>query len=215
MKANKLFKIQDIVKEEQKYQKIIENLYFKLPLAQVGESPNPKAVIEQFKLSNAKWTKNGWVCSGNLNLADLGLTKLPKIYIIRGHFDCSYNRLTTPEGTPQKVGGNFDYNNNKLITLQGAPQEIGGDFYCTDNQLTTLQGAPQKIGGSFYCIGNQLTTLQGAPKKIIGDFCCGFNKLTSFRGAPQEIGGDFYCGDNPIKDYSELDRIKIDGTIYK
>ena len=90
---------------------------------------------------------------------------------VGGNFDCSWNKLTSLKGAPQKVGGNFDCSDNKLTSLEGAPQKVGGSFNCSGNNLTSLKGAPEEVEGSFYCKYTELTSLEGAPKKIGGSFC--------------------------------------------
>jgi len=116
-------------------------------------------------VSSGVWTKNidgTYSAKGDVNLFRKGLTKLPiQFKEVGSDFYCSYNKLTTLKGAPQKVGGNFYCNYNQLTSLKGAPQEVGGSFDCDDNQLTSLEGAPQKVGGGFDCSYNQLTTLKG------------------------------------------------------
>ena len=109
------------------------------------------------------------------------------------NFDCSNSKLTTLEGSPQRVGINFDCSGNQLTTLKGAPQEVGRDFDCSFNNLTILKGAPQGVGRNFNCRNNQLTTLEGTPQRVGGNFDCSFNDLTTLKGAPQEVGGSFNC----------------------
>ncbi len=98
------------------------------------------------------------VIKGDVDLSDMGLTKLPDLsaVTVKGNFDCSYNRLTS---------------------LVGAPKSVGGYFYCYDNELTTLDGAPRSVGGDFYCSGNYLSDLMGVPQKIGGDFICDKERL--------------------------------------
>lgn len=98
------------------------------------------------------------VIKGDVDLSDMGLTKLPDLsaVTVNGDFDCSCNRLTS---------------------LEGAPKSVGGYFYCYDNQLTTLDGAPRSVGGDFYCSGNYLSDLMGVPQKIGGDFICDKKRL--------------------------------------
>ena len=116
----------------------------------------------------------------------------------QGNINCSYNKLTTLKGAPQKVDGRFDCSGNKLTTLEGAPQKVGGDFRCVGNELTTLKGAPKEIGGDFSCINNELTTLEFSPQKIGGKFDCSYNELTTLKGAPKEINKDFSCDENKL-----------------
>jgi hypothetical protein len=111
--------------------------------------------IEQIIIKQGgKWTKNGWVVKGCLDLNGLSLTQLPKIHSVGGWFDCSNNQLTSLQHAPQSVGGWFDCCNNQLTSLQYAPKSVGGDFYCYNNQLTSLQYAPQSVGGSYICHNN-------------------------------------------------------------
>ncbi len=81
-----------------------------------------------------------------------------------GDFDCSYNKLTSIEGSPKEVGGGFYCDHNSLTSLEGCPKEVGGDFYCNDNSLTSLEGSPKEVGGHFDCHDNKLTPLEGCPK---------------------------------------------------
>ena len=118
--------------------------------------------------------------------------------VVKGNFDCRYNKLISLEGAPQEVGGDFSCSYNKLTSLKGAPQEVGGDFYCHNNKLTLLVGAPQEVDGSFWCDHNELTSLEGAPKKVSGNFGCYYNQLTTLKGAPQEVGRNFECYSNNL-----------------
>ncbi len=67
--------------------------------------------------------------TGDVNLSELNLTKLPINFT--------------------EVGGSFWCVNNKLTSLEGAPIEVGGNFYCSNNELTSLKGAPEKVGGNL------------------------------------------------------------------
>jgi hypothetical protein len=102
-------------------------------------------------------TSQGINVEGNINLKhikfrNLNITALPVIFnVINGHFDCSYNKLTTLQGTPTTINGNFYCSWNKLTTLQGTPTTINGDFYCSWNKLTNLHGAPKQVNGDFNC----------------------------------------------------------------
>jgi hypothetical protein len=91
---------------------------------------------------------------------------------ISGSFDCSYNKLVSLEGAPQKVGNTFYCYNNQLVSLEGAPQEVSGGFYCSNNQLVSLKGSPKKVGESFYCYNNKLVSLEDAPQKVLEYFIC-------------------------------------------
>ena len=89
---------------------------------------------------------------GVVNLYNEGLTKLPLDFgVVKGHFYCPDNFLTS---------------------LKGAPEKVGGDFYCFYNNLTSLEYAPEKVDGNFNCYNNNLTSLEYAPEKVDGNFNC-------------------------------------------
>ena len=78
------------------------------------------------------------VIKGDVDLSDMGLTKLPDLsaVTVNGNFDCVGNRLTSLEGAPKSVGGDFDcFRNRFLISLNGVSQEIGGKFICGNKRL--------------------------------------------------------------------------------
>ena len=116
----------------------------------------------------------------------------------KGNLSCSYDNLTSLEGSPTTVSGNFFCSNNKLKSLKGAPASVGGDFYCFSNFLTSLEGAPSFVGQDFNCSKNKLTALKSAPEKVY-NFNCGSNELSSFEGAPTKVAGRFLCNDNLFK----------------
>jgi len=156
---------------------------------------------------------------GYLDYRFLDLTSLPvwfqSIEEVTGSFYCSYNQLTSLEGSPETVGESFLCYNNKLTSLEGGPQTVGGSFSCSDNQLTSLEGSPQTVGGWFYCYSNKLTSLVGCPQTVGGSFDCRNNQLTSLEDLPKKIGRDlsFY---NNAKQFSETDipsTTKIGGKI--
>jgi hypothetical protein len=119
------------------------------------------------------WVKGkGWETDGRVYVYDQNLKVLPTFSRVGGGFDCSYNKLTSLEGAPQKVGGHFGCHYNQLTSLAGAPREVGGGFWCQVNQLVSLAGAPTEVGGVFWCHHNQLVTLAGAPTKVGGSFDC-------------------------------------------
>jgi hypothetical protein len=137
--------------------------------------------------------------NGNVVLNNISyIPRFFKNIIVNGFFDCSYNGITSLEGSPQILKGCFICDSNKLTSLDGAPHTVGGSFYCNSNNLTSLKGAPIEVGWDFNCYHNQLTTLEGAPKKVGGYFYCFSNNLTSLEGAPQKVGGSFYCFSNNL-----------------
>src|SRR5690606_659194 len=100
-----------------------------------------KSICDKYNIQN--WELNretGRVdVRGNVNISGKNLKELPlKFGRVDGYFDCSYNQLTSLEGSPNSVGGYFDCRNNQLASLEGSPNSVGEGFYCGDNQLTTL-----------------------------------------------------------------------------
>lgn len=90
----------------------------------------------------------------DVDLCHQVLNKLPlKFRNVSGHFDCSYNFLTSLEGCPQSVG-DFYCENNGLTSLYGCPQIILGDFDCQDNEIIDFKGFPEFYEGEFYFSGN-------------------------------------------------------------
>jgi len=81
-----------------------------------------------------------------------------------GEFDCSKNKLTSLEFSPEKVNGKFDCSKNELTSLEGGPKITKG-MLCGYNKLINLIGSPEEcltLGLS----GNKLTSLEGIPKKV-------------------------------------------------
>ena len=88
--------------------------------------------------------------TGDVNLMNLGLTKIPINFTeVGGGFFCDNNNLTSLKGAPEEVGRSFYCSYNKLTSLEGAPEKVGHDFDCSDNPLTSYKGKPELIGGYF------------------------------------------------------------------
>ena len=177
---------------------------------------NEKFEFEQDgKTYNLYDLPKGFVIKDDLDLFNKDLTELPDLsgVIVEGDFSCSYNRLTSLKGAPQKVGGSFVCSANRLTSLNGAPQEVGEGFYCNCNQLTSLEGAPQKVGGCFDCHDNELFSLKNSPLKVSGDFICSDNRLESLEGAPKEVGENFVCELNELISLVGISQMKEDKRI--
>ena len=78
--------------------------------------PLPKEDLISRRLSNCVRNEDGTYSSdGDVNLSNLGLTKLPvKFKYVKDDFNCSDNQLTSLEGVPQKVGGDFYCSGNPV-----------------------------------------------------------------------------------------------------
>jgi hypothetical protein len=89
-----------------------------------------------------------WV-GGHVDFKSKDLNKIPlKFNKVTGLFDCSFNNLTTLEGSP-KWAGDFDCDSNRLTTLKGGPEYVQRNFSCRFNKLRSLKGAPKYIGYYF------------------------------------------------------------------
>ena len=69
------------------------------------------SICKKFRIKNYTINDDGSVdVDGNLDLFEKNISKLPlKFGRVTGHFDCSFSKLTTLEGSPKEVGGNFRF----------------------------------------------------------------------------------------------------------
>jgi hypothetical protein len=170
-----------------------------------------KTPTRKHRLSGA-WTigEEGYVsCTGDINLSEMKLTKLPfRIKSVGGDFDCSNNKLTSLEGLEslKSVRDYFLCSKNQLTTLEGLKnlEFVGGSFRCDNNKLTGLKGLEnlKSVGEDLWLHYNKLTSLEGfqSLKFVDGTFACHGNKLTSLKGLEnlKSVGGDFRCHRNNI-----------------
>ena len=112
---------------------------------------NIDSICRRYGIENYTVNPDGSVdVDGDVNLSQKRLTKLPlKFGRITGNFVCSFNQLTTLEGSPREVGGHFVCSFNQLTTLEGGPTEVGGDFNCSHNPLTS-NSCEIEIRGYFF-----------------------------------------------------------------
>jgi hypothetical protein len=159
-----------------------------------------ESICKKYGIENYTINNNGLVdVDGDVNLYNRKINKLPLTFgTVTRNFNCSYNQLTTLEGSPREVGGDFKCSLNQLTTLEGSPIKVGGGFYCRYNQLTTLEGSPREVGGYFDCSDNQLTSLEGSPREVGSYFDCSDNQLRTLKGISERIDGDLLIGGNPI-----------------
>jgi hypothetical protein len=164
-------------------------------------SENIDSICKKYSIENYNINPDGTVdVDGDVDLSDMGLDKLPlKFGYVSGYFYCTWNYLTSLEGSPKEVGETFDCADNGLTSLEGAPRKVGRGFFCNDNQLTSLRGCPEEVGGNFNCSTNKITSLEGDPMKVGGGFSCQNNKLTSLIGSPEIVVNSFWCNDNQLK----------------
>ena len=117
-------------------------------------------LCERYKIKNYSINPDLSIdVEGSVSLNNLKLSSLPlRFSRVGGSFYCSYNQLTTLEGSPREVGGGFYCYNNHLTTLEGGPREVEGYFDCRYNLLTTLEGSPREVK-YFYCSHNPVSEI--------------------------------------------------------
>jgi len=122
---------------------------------------------------------------------------------VNGHFDCSWNYLTSLKGCPVRVGYGFSCHRNELTSLQYSPQYVeSGYFSCRGNKIESLQYCTELIRGDFSCNNNKLTSLQYHPT-VYGKFYCRNNQINTFENF-YYYKEDVYFGGNPICDIYKL-----------
>jgi hypothetical protein len=174
------------------------------------------AICKKYGIRNYTINEDGTVdVDGNVDIHnrgyDRGLEKIPlKFGYVSGDFYCSFNQLTTLEGSPNKVGGNFICSNSQLTTLEGASNWVGGDFDCSFNKLTSLEGSPNRVDGSFFCQFNKLITLLGAPEELGLYFHCYNNQ-----SLPKEILDNMDYIDKIVKYQYDYNIWRRDGSLDK
>jgi hypothetical protein len=135
--------------------------------------------------------------------------------------DVSYNLLTDLSTMPQFTNHSYEYFNcsgNRLTSLEGSPNAIY--YECYDNLLTNLDG----IGDvkMLECYNNNITSLKGLPE-VMWKLDCNSNNLSNLIGSPKHIiankykdyyafaQGDFSVYNNPL---TSLEGGPIDAQSY-
>ncbi len=144
----------------------------------------------------------GLVIRGDLNLSNMGLTKLPDMSkcTVEDRFDCSFNPLTSLVGCPRAVQ-EFVCEYTDIRDLRGAPK-LAESVYVRHNRLKSLVGAPH----TYYDDEDFWREFPDEPRYLDWEFMefnCSDNELTSLAGLP--AGWDFIvCDNNNIKSLSAL-----------
>ena len=115
-----------------------------------------REICEEFGIDN--WSlESGLVnVDDHVDLSHFGLTHIPlKFGVVTGCFHCGYNKLTSLEGCPLRVGGYFDCSRNNLTSLESCPKYVGGNFYCRSNNIREFTGI-KYIEGELWCDGNPI-----------------------------------------------------------
>lgn len=139
----------------------------------------------------------------DVNLSRKKIKHIPiQFGLIKGFFDCSYNKLTSLKGIAQEIEGNVNCSHNKLTSLQYCPSVIQGDFNCSYNQLLSLNGIAQEVYGALIANNNQLTNFYHLPK-IKSDMNFKANPINNLEGLPKTINNNFYIDLNLIAQLKE------------
>lgn len=129
---------------------------------------------------------------GNLNLSNMGLTKLPNLSDcqVNGSFDCSHNPLTSLRGCPMYVCGDFTCTHTNITTLKHMSTVYDGfvaNIYLSHNKLKNLHDMSEccDVFDAFIDVShNELTDLRGVGRAGDGIkfLDCSHNKLRSLSG---------------------------------
>ena len=88
---------------------------------------------------------------GDVDLYSMELTELPlKFNIVVGNFNCSFNHLTTLNGSPNVIIGDFNFSRNEINSLKYSPNHVTGDYYTMMNKFNQIDYYPDKIVGDIY-----------------------------------------------------------------
>ena len=155
------------------------------------------------------WSSGTWFRNSETGLVDIegnfrvhrqDLTDFKGVRFgkVDGNFDCSYNNITSLDGSPQEIGNNFYCYDNQLTTLEGGPSIVKWDYNCSRNNLTSLNGAPKLVNGYFDCSRNFLTSLEDAPDWVGSYLAFSRNQIVSLEGLPKYIGRSLELQENPV-----------------
>jgi len=116
------------------------------------------SICKKHRINNYTINNDGSIdVNQNVNLHSENLTKIPlKFNKINGWFDCSYNNLTSLEGSPVEVNGYFYCNDNNLTSFKGSPKIIRDSFTCWNNNIKTFEYFPSYVKNRFYCFNNPI-----------------------------------------------------------
>ena len=148
-----------------------------------------------------------------VDLYNKNLKKLPlKFNKVNEWFDCSFNQLTTLEGSPVEVNDGFDCSNNKLTSFEFAPKIIRGYFDCDSNNIKTFEYFPRFVKSDFLCDNNPIEEVwrlfQDTSKiELLNDFDIFRDEDTNEPAIIMDRLNDFLLtiGKDPVK---KVDRYK-------
>ena len=113
-------------------------------------------ICKEYSIENYTINDDGSIdVNGDVSLYNRYLTKIPlRFRNVTGYFDCSYNNLTSLEGSPVSVGGDFKCSYNQLTSLEFM-SKIGSYFNCDYNNIIDFIGFIEPVG-NFYCVSNPI-----------------------------------------------------------
>lgn len=158
-----------------------------------------------------------------VNLTRQNLDFIPvQFSIIKGHFSCEYNNLTSLKGCPHTVWQGFNASYNRLTSLEFGPQTVGTGYFVARNQLQSLKHAPQIIPGTFAVAENRLSSLEHGPVEVEDFYLCQSNLINTMLFCPKRVGGDIAVKNNPVSfskdviNFQELkDRHLVELAVYQ
>jgi len=113
-------------------------------------------ICEKYYIKNYTINPDGSIDVSVVDLRYENLIKIPLKFNKVIFFNCSFNNLTSLEGSPVETNKNFICSNNKLTSLEGCPKIIRGDFWCQNNNINSFEYFPSYVGGVFRCIDNPI-----------------------------------------------------------
>lgn len=127
--------------------------------------------------------------------------KLPvKFGHVSGRFKLSAPMLTTLEGSPTSCES-FECSFTKIKSLVGGPQKVIYNYDCSHTLITDLVGSPENVI-SFSCNGTPITSLKGSPKIIVLKFqAISVHNLTDLVGGPESVGSKMHIFSKNICSY--------------
>ena len=123
---NMLNELYNKIKEQDRFSDVFK------PISREEMKKRDREKIED-KLKEGKCTLNtdgSYSCEGNVDISDMGLTKIPvRFKEVKGGFYCSNNKLTTLEGAPESVGGDFYFTGNPIAKELGMNRIRGSELH--------------------------------------------------------------------------------------
>ena len=162
-------------------------------------------ICNKYGIENYTINDDGTVdVDGDVIIWGCNLNEMPlKFNKVTGDFNCSENAQNNLKGSPRWVGGNFYSRFNKLTTLEGCPEKVGVGFKCSANKLTDLKFSPKYVGGNFTCNWNDITTLDGFESEIKG---IASYTISGFEYT-KKLVTTFHCAGNPIASiFNDVDK---------